>query len=170
MKRVSYNPKDFYGKDVADAFEDAEEDGDEEYDNDYDGIITKNLRQRILKGLREFGLGCTEAFQQSVNKKRGNLSKDVIDEVCISYIALLSQVFVRTSRSVEMERTSNKQQNSDENANDSSSTSIDVGDAKTENSPENSSAALHVTRLQALKETSKAYAIAGKSVGNDYQK
>ena len=75
MKRVSYNPKDFYGKDVADAFEDAEEDGDEEYDNDYDGIITKNLRQRILKGLREFGLGCTEAFQQSVNKKRGNLSK-----------------------------------------------------------------------------------------------
>ena len=71
---------------------------------------------------------------------------------------------MRTSRSLEAERTSNKQQNSDENANDSSSTNIDVGDAKTENSSENSSAALHVTRLQALKETSKAYAIAGKAL------
>ena len=89
----------------------------------------------------------------------------MIDEVCISYIALLSQVFVRTSRSLEAERISNNQQNSDENANDSSSTNIDVGDAKTENSPENSSVgALHVTRLQALKETSKAYAIAGKAL------
>ena len=110
-EKVSYNPKDFYGKDVADALK-MQKKTEQEYDHDYDGTITKNLRQRILKGLREFGLGCTEAFQQSVNKK-GAVSKDVIDEVCISYIALLSQVFVRTSRSVEMED-HNKQQNSDE--------------------------------------------------------
>ena len=66
-------------------------DDDENEDNSsaYAGVITKTVRQRILKGLREYGLGCNDAFQQSVNKKQGTLTKAVIDEVCVSYIALL---------------------------------------------------------------------------------
>ena len=101
IKKVSYNPKDFYGKEISDAFEDGEDDdddGDENEDNSsaYAGVITKTVRQRILKGLREYGLGCNDAFQQSVNKKQGTLTKAVIDEVCVSYIALLSQVFIRS--------------------------------------------------------------------------
>ena len=99
LKKVSYNPKDFYGKEISDAFEDGEDDDDDENDDNssaYAGVITKTVRQRILKGLREYGLGCNDAFQQSVNKKQGTLTKAVIDEVCVSYIALLSQVFIRS--------------------------------------------------------------------------